>query len=76
MERGKPVQTLIWFEFYAELPEDEEVGARHQEIIFATFAQTEDLISVARRVCGSGQATMPVSLPGFDSYAKKNCPTI
>lgn len=33
-----------WFEFYAELPEDEEVGARHQEIIFATFAQIEAAI--------------------------------
>lgn len=35
---------MRWFEFYAVLPEDEELGAKHQEIIHATFAQIEAAI--------------------------------
>ena len=33
--------ALTWFEFFAALPEDEEVLTRQQEIIYATFAQIE-----------------------------------
>jgi len=33
--------ALTWFEFFAALPEDEELGAKHQEIILATLAQIE-----------------------------------
>ena len=33
--------ALTWFEFFAALPEDEEVMTRQQEIVYATFAQIE-----------------------------------
>lgn len=33
--------ALMWFEFFAQLPEDEEISAKHQEIINSTFAQIE-----------------------------------
>ena len=33
--------ALSWFEFFAALPEDEEILIRQQEIIYATFAQIE-----------------------------------
>lgn len=33
--------ALAWFSFFAELPEDEELTARQQEIVYAVFAQIE-----------------------------------
>ena len=33
--------ALTWFEFFASLPEDEELMTRQQEIVHATFAQIE-----------------------------------
>ncbi|MBV1821210.1 radical SAM protein, partial [Bacteroidales bacterium MSK.15.36] len=36
--------ALKWFEFFAILPEDEEVMIKQQEIIYATFAQIEEAI--------------------------------
>ena len=33
--------ALLWFEFFASLPEDEELLPRQQEIALATFAQIE-----------------------------------
>ena len=33
--------ALMWFEFFAELPEDEELSVQQQEIVYATFAQIE-----------------------------------
>lgn len=36
--------ALIWFEFFSQLPEDEEVMIKQQEIIYATFAQIEAAI--------------------------------
>lgn len=36
--------ALAWFEFYSILPEDEELTIKHQEIIYATFAQIEAAI--------------------------------
>ena len=33
--------ALIWFEFFASLPEDEEIMTRQQEIVYAVFAQIE-----------------------------------
>lgn len=33
--------ALMWFEFFAELPEDEELLTRQQEIAYAAFAQIE-----------------------------------
>lgn len=36
--------ALTWFQFYSILPEDEEISAKHQEIIYSTFAQIETAI--------------------------------
>ena len=36
--------ALAWFELFSMLPEDEELSARQQEIIYATFAQIEEAI--------------------------------
>lgn len=33
--------ALTWFEFFASLPEDEELMTHQQEIVYATFAQIE-----------------------------------
>ncbi|MGE5495437.1 MAG: radical SAM protein [Burkholderiales bacterium] len=33
--------ALLWFEFFSMLPEDEEISAKQQEIIYSTFAQIE-----------------------------------
>jgi uncharacterized protein len=36
--------ALIWFDFFSQLPEEEEISTKHQEIIYATFAQIEAAI--------------------------------
>jgi pyruvate formate-lyase activating enzyme-like uncharacterized protein len=36
--------ALMWFEFFAMLPEDEELMVSQQEIVYATFAQIEAAI--------------------------------
>ncbi|TCL36790.1 hypothetical protein EV210_10752 [Anaerospora hongkongensis] len=33
--------ALIWFDYFSQMPEDEEITVKHEEIIFATFAQIE-----------------------------------
>ncbi len=42
--------ALIWFEFFAMLPEEEEVMPKQQEIIYATFAQLrqQSMIEIIR----------------------------
>ncbi len=36
--------ALMWFEFFATLPDDEEMLPRQQEILYATFAQIEEAV--------------------------------
>ncbi|HAG42814.1 MAG TPA: radical SAM protein [Clostridium sp.] len=36
--------ALIWFDFFAQMPEEEELSIKHKEIIYATFAQIETAI--------------------------------
>ena len=36
--------ALMWFEFFAQLPEEEELGIRQQELVYATLAQIEDAV--------------------------------
>lgn len=36
--------ALIWFDFFAQMPEEEELSIKHKEIIYATFAQIEAAI--------------------------------
>lgn len=36
--------ALLWFEFFAQLPDDEELMVKQQEIVFATLAQIETAV--------------------------------
>jgi pyruvate formate-lyase activating enzyme-like uncharacterized protein len=36
--------ALIWFDFFSQMSEEEEISTKHQEIIYATFAQIEEAI--------------------------------
>ncbi|MDR7866937.1 MAG: radical SAM protein [Sporomusaceae bacterium] len=36
--------ALIWFDFFSQLPEEAEISIKHEEIIYATFAQIEAAI--------------------------------
>lgn len=38
--------ALLWFEFFSQLPEDEELMTKQQEIIYATFSQIEAAIDL------------------------------
>ncbi len=40
--------ALYWFQFFAELPEDEPLGCRQQEIALAVFAQIEIAVDARR----------------------------
>ena len=33
--------ALIWFDFFSQMPEEEEISIKHEEIIYSTFAQIE-----------------------------------
>ena len=33
--------ALLWFDYFAQMPDDEEISVKHEEIIYATFAQIE-----------------------------------
>lgn len=36
--------ALIWFDFFSQLDEEDEINTKHEEIIYATFAQIEAVI--------------------------------
>jgi len=36
--------ALIWFDFFSQLAEEEEISTKHEEIIYSTFAQIEAAI--------------------------------
>ena len=40
--------ALMWFEFFAQLPEDEQLSVRQQEIVYAVLAQIEDAVDARR----------------------------
>ena len=40
--------ALMWFEFFASLPEDEEIMTNQQEIVYATLSQIEDAVDQRR----------------------------
>ena len=41
--------ALTWFRFFAELPEEEELGPRQQEIVYAVFSQLELTVEERRQ---------------------------
>ena len=40
--------ALMWFEFFAQLPDDEQLMTRQQEIVYAAFAQIEEAVEHRR----------------------------
>ena len=40
--------ALMWFEFFSQLPEGEQLSVRQQEIVYAVFAQIEDAVDARR----------------------------
>jgi len=36
--------ALLWFDYFSQLPEDEEISVKQEEIIYSTFAQIEATI--------------------------------
>ena len=50
--------ALTWFRYFAELPEDEPLGCRQQEIALAVFAQIETAVEARR-------AEMLRAIPGL-----------
>ncbi len=54
--------ALMWFEFFAQLPEDEQLLTRQQEIVYAAFAQIEEAVEHRR-------AQMMKEIPGLRTVA-------
>ena len=59
--------ALTWFQFFAELPEDEELTPNQQEIVYATMAQIE-AAAEARRDALKAQIPGLKSLEGRTMY--------
>ncbi|WP_372999101.1 radical SAM protein [Lutispora sp.] len=38
------IDALMWFDFFSQMPEKEEISIKHEEIIYSTFAQIEAAI--------------------------------
>ena len=52
--------ALMWFRFFAMLPEDEELSVRQQEIVLATLSQIETAVEARR-------APLLAAIPGLRS---------
>lgn len=52
--------ALMWFEFFAELPEDEELSPNQQEIVYAALAQIEAAVD-------HRNAALMAQIPGLKS---------
>lgn len=52
--------ALMWFQFFAELPEEEELNPNQQEIVYATMAQIETAVEARREV-------LKAQIPGLKS---------
>ena len=59
--------ALYWFEFFAQLPEDEELSPRQMEIVYATLAQIERGVQ-ARQSALTAQIKNLKSLQGRTLY--------
>lgn len=70
--------ALTWFSFFAQLPEDEELPARQQEIMYAVFAQIEDAVeqksaALAARIKGLKSLEGRTYYVGPDEKFPKGC---
>ena len=58
--------ALMWFEFFAMLPEEEEILPHQQEIILSTMAQIERAVEARRE-------KMKAEIPGLKSLQGRTC---
>ena len=70
--------ALIWFDFFALLPEEEELMTKQQEIIYATFAQIEAAIDhrndmLMSEIKGLNTLENRTSFVGNESKFSKGC---
>ena len=63
--------ALMWFQFFAMLPEDEELMTRQMEIVYATFAQIERAID-ARNEKLMGEIKRLKTLEGRTYYVGRD----
>lgn len=56
--------ALQWFEFFAMLPDEEELMIRQQEIVYATFAQIEEAVE-------DRNDRLMEDIPGLKNLAKR-----
>ena len=57
-------EALMWFEFFAQLPDDEAITVRQQEIIYAVLAQIE-------RAVDHRTAALMSEIPGLKSLGNR-----
>ena len=58
--------ALTWFRFFAELPEDEPLGCRQQEIALAVFSQIETAVEARRREAMLAIPGLKAIVPGTE----------
>lgn len=58
--------ALTWFRYFAELPEDEPLGCRQQEIALAVFSQIETAVEARRRKALSAVPGLKAIVPGSE----------
>ena len=59
--------ALIWFRFFAGLPEDEPPGCRQQEIALAVFTQIETAVETRRKKMLDAIPGLKAVVPGAES---------
>ena len=47
--------ALLWFSFFAQLDEEEELLPKQMELVYATFAQIEDAVDARNEADGGNQ---------------------
>ena len=58
--------ALTWFRFFAELPEDEPLGCRQQEISLAVFSQIETAVEARRKKMLAAIPGLRAVVPGTE----------
>ncbi|MCI5955692.1 MAG: radical SAM protein [Clostridiales bacterium] len=58
--------ALTWFQFFAELPEDEPLMPRQQELAYAVFAQIEDAVDARNE-------RLMKEIPGLKTLKGRTC---
>lgn len=56
--------ALIWFDYFAQMPEDEELNAMQEEIVYATLAQIEAVVD-------QRQADLIAQIEGLNQFEQR-----